>query len=705
MKKICLVARQNIINANGSGYHNDEGRRALDGIRYGAVKEIEDNVNPLSIWHQLRQEFETDNPGWRVDSYSIRLEDGSEIECTDKLRMQTANKADENFRKLAAMFPNAVTETINENGEVVRAIDKDVLMQEIACTVVDGNEERYQFTWPDKKKSVLLANAPINKTLRPCREESVDFDTTENLYIEGDNLEVLKLLQETYLGKIKMIYIDPPYNTGNDFVYEDDFAQSTDEYLANSGQFDEDGNRMVQNTESNGRFHTDWLNMIYPRLKLAKDLLTNDGVIFISIDDNEVDNLRKICDEIFGSQNYVGTVIWERAFAPKNDAKYFSASHDFIIVYAKNIGAFDIGKLPRTEEANARYKNPDNDPRGPWAADNMTVKTYSAAYDYPITTPNGTVISPANGRCWFTSKERMQKLIDEGRVYFGADGGNTPRLKRYLADVQQGMTPITIWKYDEVGHNQEGRQELKKIFDNKGYFDGPKPQRLMQRILKVANLSKESIVLDFFSGSASTAQAVLQMNADENKHCKFIMVQLPENCDENSDAAKAGFDTICEIGKERIRRAGAKIKEEAGLTAPKLDVGFRVLKCDTSNMKEVYYNPAKYEASLFSRLEENIKEDRTPEDLLFQVMLDLGVLLSSKIEETTIAGKKVFNVEDNYLIACFDRDVTEETIKAIAKRKPYYFVMRDSSMANDSVATNFDQIFATYSPDTVRKVL
>lgn len=627
----------------------------------------------------------------------------------DKLKMQTANKADENFKKLAEMFPNAVTEAIDENGEVVRAIDKDVLMQEISCKVVDGNEERYQFTWPDKKKSVLLANAPINKTLRPCREESVDFDNTENLYIEGDNLEVLKLLQETYLGKIKMIYIDPPYNTGNDFVYEDDFAQSTDEYLANSGQFDEDGNRLVKNLDSNGRFHTDWLNMIYPRLKIAKDLLTNDGVIFISIDDNEVDNLRKICDEIFGSQNYVGTVIWERAFAPKNDAKYFSASHDFIIVYAKNIGAFDIGKLPRTEEANARYKNPDNDPRGPWAADNMTVKTYSAAYDYPITTPNGTVISPANGRCWFTSKERMQKLIDEGRVYFGADGGNTPRLKRYLANVQQGMTPITIWKYDEVGHNQEGRQELKKIFDNKGYFDGPKPQRLMQRILKVANLSKESIVLDFFSGSASTAQAVLQMNADENKHCKFIMIQLPENCDENSDAAKAGFDTICEIGKERIRRAGAKIKEEAGLAAPNLDVGFRVLKCDSSNMKEVYYNPAEYEPSLFSRLEDNIKEDRTPEDLLFQVMLDLGILLSSKIqvrsENVGMRSYSYFDVEDGYLIACFDKNIDEEVITAIAKQKPYYFVMRDSSMANDSVATNFEQIFATYSPDTVRKVL
>ena len=623
----------------------------------------------------------------------------------DKLRMQTANKADENFKKLAAMFPNAVTETINEHGEVVRAIDKDVLMQEISCKVVDGNEERYQFTWPDKKKSVLLANAPINKTLRPCREESVDFDTTENLYIEGDNLEVLKLLQETYLGKIKMIYIDPPYNTGNDFVYEDDFAQSTDEYLANSGQFDEEGNRMVQNTESNGRFHTDWLNMMYPRLKLAKDLLSEDGVIFISLDDGEIDNLKKISDEVLGSQNYVGTVIWERAFAPKNDAKYFSTSHDFVLVYAKNIEDFEIGKLPRTQEANARYKNPDNDPRGPWAADNMTVKTYSAAYDYPITTPNGTVVNPTNGRCWFTSKERMQKLIEDGRVYFGADGGNTPRLKRYLADVQQGMTPTTIWKCDDVGHNQEGRQELKKLFDDKGYFDSPKPQRLMHRILKVANLLDNSIVLDFFSGSASTAHAVMQLNAEDGGHRKFIMVQLPEKCDEKSEAYKAGYKNICEIGKERIRRAGAKIKEEAGLAAQNLDTGFRVLKCDTSNMKDVYYNPAEYEVNMFSRLEDNIKEDRTPEDLLFQVMLDLGVLLSSKIEETTIAGKKVFNVEDNYLIACFDSDVSEETIKAIAKQKPYYFVMRDSSMASDSVATNFDQIFATYSPDTVRKVL
>lgn len=621
----------------------------------------------------------------------------------DKLKMQTANKADENFKKLAELFPNALTETIDENGEVVRAIDKDVLMQEINTKVVDGNEERYQFTWPDKKKSVLLANAPINKTLRPCREESVDFDNTENLYIEGDNLEVLKLLQETYLGKIKMIYIDPPYNTGNDFVYEDDFAQNMDEYLENSGQFDVEGNRLVKNLEGNGRFHTDWLNMIYPRLKLSKDLLVDEGVIFISIDENEVENLKKACNDIFGEKNFVGAVIWERAFAPKNDAKLFSDSHDYIVVYAKNLMDFKIGKLPRTEEANSRYKNPDNDPKGPWTADNMTVKTYSAAYDYEIVTPNGTIMKPTDGRCWFTSKERMQKLISEGRVWFGESGGNMPRLKRYLTDVQQGMTATTIWKFNEVGHNQEGRQELKSLFNDKGYFDGPKPVRLLRRILMIANLDKESIVLDFFAGSSTTAHAIMQLNAEAGGNRKFIMVQLPEETDEKSEAYKAGYKNICEIGKERIRRAAKKIAGEN--PDAKFDGGFRVLKCDSSNMKDVYYNPSEYEPSLFKKLEDNIKEDRTPEDLLFQVMLDLGVLLSGKIEETTIAGKKVFNVEENYLIACFDDNVTEDVITEIAKQKPYYFVMRDSSMANDCVATNFEQIFATYSPDTVRRVL
>ena len=639
----------------------------------------------------------------------------------DKLRMQTANKADENFRKLAEMFPNAVTETINENGEAVRAIDKDVLMQEISCTVVDGNEERYQFTWPDKKKSVLLANAPINKTLRPCREESVDFDTTENLYIEGDNLEVLKLLQETYLGKIKMIYIDPPYNTGNDFVYEDDFAQSTDEYLANSGQYDEDGNRMVQNTESNGRFHTDWLNMIYPRLKLAKDLLTDDGVIFISIDDNEQENLKKCCDEVFGNQNFVAQLVWERAFSPKNDARFVSNSHDYVLMYAKDITQFVIGRLPRTAEANARYSNPDNDPRGVWMSSDISVKTYNADCDYPITTPSGRVIEPPAGRCWSLSKNAFLERLQDNRIWFGPDGNGVPRIKRFLTDLKhEGMAPTSIMFFRDVGHSQEGAQEVSKLLDG-GFFSGPKPQRLMQRLLTLANLKSDSVVLDFFSGSASTAHAVMSKNAEDGGHRKFIMVQLPEATDEKSEAHKAGYKNICEIGKERIRRAGQKIRNEqlgirndadnSSLLTPNssLDIGFRVLKCDTSNMKEVYYNPAEYEASLFSRLEDNIKEDRTPEDLLFQVMLDLGILLSSKIqvrsEKVGMRSYSYFDVEDGYLIACFDKNIDEEVITAIAKQKPYYFVMRDSSMANDSVATNFDQIFATYSPDTVRKVL
>ncbi len=629
----------------------------------------------------------------------------------DKLKMHTPNKADENFKKLAALFPNAVTETIDENGVVVRAIDKDVLMQEISTTVVEGRDERYQFTWPDKKKSVLLANAPISKTLRPCPEESVSKNGTpgsfdsENLYIEGDNLEVLKLLQETYLGKVKMIYIDPPYNTGNDFVYEDDFAQSTEEYLANSGQYDEEGNRLVTNTESNGRFHTDWLNMIYPRLKLAKDLLSDDGVIFISIDENEIENLKKVANEIFGEQNFVGAVIWERAFAPKNDAKFFSDSHDYILVYAKNITAFKIGKLNRSEEANARYKNIDNDPRGAWTSGDLSVKTYNPSTDYPIKTPSGRIVNPPNGSCWRVSKEKFEELVKDSRIYFGSDGNNVPRLKRFLSEIQEGMTPTTLWKFQDVGHNQEGRQELKKLFDDKGYFDGPKPVRLLSRILQIANLTKGDVVLDFFSGSATTAHAVMQLNAEDGGNRKFIMVQVPELTAEKSEAYKAGYKTICEIGKERIRRAGAKIKEENPMSTMDLDVGFRVLKCDTSNMKDVYYTPDEYASDMFDMLTDNIKEDRTPQDLLFQVMLDMGVLLSSKIEQADIAGKKVFNVADNFLIACFDDDVTEETITAIAKQKPHYFVMRDSSLANDSVATNFDQIFATYSPDTIRKVL
>ena len=620
----------------------------------------------------------------------------------DKLRMQTANRADENFRKLAAMFPNAVTETINENGEVVRAIDKDVLMQEINTKVVDGKEERYQFTWPDKKKSVLLANAPINKTLRPCREESVDFDTTENLYIEGDNLEVLKLLQETYLGKIKMIYIDPPYNTGNDFVYEDDFAQSTDEYLANSGQFDEEGNRMVQNTESNGRFHTDWLNMIYPRLKLAKDLLSEDGVIFISIDDHEVENLKKLCGEIFGEQNFEGHIHWRRRHNQPNDkTKMIAVVTEHIIVYAKNsafLKSSGVGKLDLT----ATFSNPDNDPKGPWASKPWKIGSDQNGSKYTIVTPSGKVIDGE----WMGDETTYKRFLAEGRMYFPKNGDGMPRKKYYQFEREdEGQCATNWWSHEQFSHNQAANDCMTEMFGEKNVFSNPKPVELIRAMIKISNAKNESIILDFFSGSASTAHAVMNLNAEDGGQRKFIMVQIPEVTDEKSVAYKAGYKTICEIGKERIRRAGRKIKEDSPLTTQDLDIGFRVLKCDTSNMKDVYYNPSEYEVNMFSRLEDNIKEDRTPEDLLFQVMLDLGVLLSGKIEETTIAGKKVFNVEDNYLIACFDSDVTEETIKAIAKQKPYYFVMRDSSMANDSVATNFDQIFATYSPDTVRKVL
>ena len=620
----------------------------------------------------------------------------------EKMKMQTTNVVDENIKKIGELFPNCLTERLDENGKPEVAIDFDQLRQELSKDIVEGPEERYQFTWPDKRNAIRLANAPTTDTLRPCREESVDFDNTQNLYIEGDNLEVLKLLRQNYLGKIKMIYIDPPYNTGNDFVYNDDFAQSAGEYIHNSGQEDEEGNRLVANTESNGRFHTDWLNMIYPRLKVAKDLLCEDGVIFVSMDENEIDNLEKICNEIYGENNLVGKVIWERAFAPKNDAKYFSDSHDYIIVYARNINSFTIGLLPRTEEANARYKNPDNDPKGPWTPDNMTVKTYSASYDYEITTPNGTIMTPPNGRCWFTSKERMQKLIEEGRVWFGESGGNMPRLKRYLADVQQGMTPITIWKYTEVGHNQEGRQEVKQLFDGKGYFDGPKPLRLLKRIVTVANV-KGALILDFFSGSATTAHAVMQLNAEDGGNRKFIMVQLPEVTDEKSEAYKAGYKNICEIGKERIRRAGKKIKEESPLTTQDLDTGFRVLKLDSSNMRDVFYTPEAFtQQDLF---EDNIKGDRTEEDLLFQVMIELGIELSAKIDKTSIAGKTVWNVNEGYLMACFDEGVNESTIKEVAQQKPFYFVMRDSSLANDNVADNFEQIWEEYSKDTVRRIL
>ena len=631
----------------------------------------------------------------------------------DKLTMHTPNLADENYKKLAALFPNAVTETIDEaTGEVVRAIDKDVLMQEINTHVVDGREERYQFTWPDKKKAMLAANAPISATLRPIKADSVGKDGTpggwdsENLYIEGDNLDVLKLLRETYLGKVKMIYIDPPYNTGNDFVYEDDFAEDTDSYKGRSGQYDEQGNQLVQNTDSNGRFHTDWLNMIYPRMRVAKDLLTDDGVIFISIDDNEDENLRKCCDEVFGEQNFVAQLIWERAYAPKNDARFISNSHDYVLMYARDINNFTIGRLPRTEEANARYQNPDNDPRGVWKPSDLSVKTYNAACDYPITAPSGRVIEPPAGRCWSLSKNAFLERLHDNRIYFGADGNSVPCMKRFLTELKyDGMAPTSIMFYKDVGHSQEGAKEVTTLMDA-GVFDGPKPVRLLIRLLTLANLNDDSIVLDFFSGSATTAHALMQFNAEKGKHCKFITVQVPEETDKSGTAYKAGYRNICEIGKERIRRAAKKIREDTGLALSKdFDGGFRCLRLDSSNMQDVYYTPDATRQDLLSFTTDNIKPDRTPEDLLFQVMLDLGVLPSSTIAETEIGGKKVFDVADGFLLACFDKGVTTETVTAIAKKQPYYAVFRDASMADDSTATNFDQIFETYSPSTVRKVL
>ena len=578
------------------------------------------------------------------------------------------------------------------------------MRQLLSSDIVEGNEERYQFTWPDKRKAILAANAPINATLRPCPEESVDFDTTQNLYIEGDNLDVLKCLKETYLHKVKMIYIDPPYNTGNDFVYEDDFAESASEYLANSGQFDEQGNRLVTNTESNGRFHTDWLNMIYPRLKVARDLLTEDGVIFISIDDNEVENLRKVCDEIFGESNFIATLVWERAYSPKNDAKYISNSHDYVLMYAKSAANFVIGRLERTAEANARYSNPDNDPRGVWKPSDMSVKTYNAECDYSITTPSGRVVEPPAGRCWSLSRNAFRERLQDNRIWFGSDGSSVPCIKRFITELKHdGMAPTSILFYKDVGHSQEGAQEVVSLFGDKGVFDGPKPVRLLERLITLANLKEDSIVLDFFSGSATTAHAVMKKNVEKEKNCRFIMVQLPE---EVSDKKKdQGYKNICEIGKERIRRAGTKIKEENLEKAQHLDTGFRVLKLDSSNMKEVFYSPKETTQQDLFALVDNVKDDRTSGDLLFQVMLELGATLDSKIEESEVDGKTIFNVGDGYFVACFDQKVTDEVVTSIAKMQPTYAVLRDTSLADDATATNFEQIFKTYAPNTTTKIL
>ena len=656
----------------------------------------------------------------------------------ETLKMHSLDGVQRNIELIGKLFPNAITEVMRD-GKVEHAIDFDVLRQELSDSIVEGREERYQFTWPDKKKAMLAANAPITATLRPVVADSVGKDgmpggfDSENLYIEGDNLEVLKLLQETYLGKVKMIYIDPPYNTGNDFVYEDDFAQSAADYMDNSGQYDEEGNRMVTNTESNGRFHTDWLNMIYPRLKLAKDLLAEDGVIFISIDDNEIENSLKVCSEVFGKENYLACFPRVTKKAGKT-TEAIARNHDYLLSYAKS-SAVKL-YLPSHTDDGFKFSDEFIDTRGKYKL-NQTLDydslQYSASLDYPITVKGKTFypgqsyekyLERQKGNharadwAWRWSKELFEFGLKNGfivikdyeshsRIYTKTYQ-NCKIVKKgngFQLEYMERTKAISTLEFIENEYsNDNSKKNITQVFDA-AVFDYSKPVELLKTITSYAT-SMSDVVLDFFSGSATTAHAVMKLNAEDGGHRKFIMVQLPEKTDEKSEAYKAGYKNICEIGKERIRRAGRKIKEDAGLTAPAdLDIGFRCLRLDESNMKPVYYTPEETQQQDMFSLVDNVKPDRTPEDLLFQVMLDLGVLLSSPIEVKEIAGKKVFNVAEGFLLACFDHDVTEETVKAIAKMKPYYAVFRDSSMANDSVATNFDQIFETYSPETVRKVL
>ncbi len=618
----------------------------------------------------------------------------------DKMKFETPDLTSENIDKIAALFPNCVTEMRDGNGKLRRGINFEMLKQMLSPDVVDG-DECYEFTWVGKKASIVEANKPIRKTLRPCPEESKDWDTTENLYIEGDNLEVLKLLQEAYLGKVKMIYIDPPYNTGNDFIYNDRFEMDKQEYDQQIGLFDEEGNKQfVENSESNPRFHSDWCSMMYPRLMLARNMLAEDGVIFISIDDNEQGNLKKVCDEVFGTSNFINTIIWEKRYSPQNAVQWFSENHDFVLVYAKHKELWNPQLLERTEEMNSRYKNIDNDPRGPWKPVDSTAQGGHGTQSqfYTLTAPNGKQHTTPSGRCWLYTEPVMKQMIADNRIWFGEDGNNVPAIKRFLSEVKQGVACQTIWKYDNVGHSQEGKKELKALFPEGVPFDTPKPIRLLKRMVKLAG-KDDFTVLDFFSGSATTAHAVMQLNAEDGGHRKFIMIQLPEPCDEKSEAYKAGYKNICEIGKERIRRAGEKIKEKSPLTTQDLDIGFRVLKLDDSNMKDVYYAAEDYDQRSLMDMISNIKEDRTDLDLLFGCLLDWGLPLSMPYRSEQIDGCTVHTYNDGDLIACFDANVPESVVKEIAKRKPLRAVFRDSSFADSPSKINVFEIFKLYMPE------
>ncbi len=613
----------------------------------------------------------------------------------DKLKLHTPDLTAQNIEKLASLFPNCVTETKDAKGMLKRGIDFDQLRQELSDHVVEGPRERYHLDWPGKREALLAANAPIAKTLRPCREESVDFDTTQNLFIEGDNLDALKLLQETYLGKVKLIYIDPPYNTGKEFIYNDDFKTDTTAYFERSNQKDEDGERMVVNTESNGRFHSSWLTMLYPRLKLARNLLREDGTIFISIDDHEVSNLRKICDEIFGADNFRANIVWRRTVSGAVSGQGFAVSHDHILCYSRHSDA-ELGRLAVDDEED--YKNPDEDLRGPYKTQKLerTLEGARPTMTFEIETPNGPML-----RTWAVSPQKFKELLADNRIVFSRSG--TPYYKQFLSEYK-GRLPDTWWE-KEAGNNQEGAKELSALFTQKNLFTNPKPTKLILQALRIGALPSDSIILDFFAGSSTTAHALMKLNAEDGGYRRFVMVQIPDSCPEDSDARKAGFSVISDISKERIRRAGAKIKAENATTAPNLDIGFRVLKIDTSNMKDVYYAPDAVKQDELGLHTDNIKEERTPEDLLFQVLVDWGVDLALPITQETIAKKKVFFVDGNALAACFDPNITEELVKELAKKKPLRAVFRDSSYGSDSVKINVEQIFKLLSPTTELKSL
>ena len=606
----------------------------------------------------------------------------------NKLELSSVDGTQLNLEALYQIAPSCFTEVKNDKtGELRHVVNFKTLRQLLGDNAVEDADEMYQFTWPGKQEARREAARPTTKTLRPVVEDSVDWDNTQNLYIEGDNLEVLKLLQKSYMGKVKMIYIDPPYNTGNDFVYDDDFAFSQDDYDLFSGDVDELGNRYRKNTDSNARFHSDWCSMMYSRLMVARSLLTDDGVIFISIDDNEQRNLKNICDEIFGSSNFIAQLIWERAYSPKNDAKYISNSHDYVLMYALDLEKFTIGRLPRTEEANARYSNPDNDPRGVWKASDMSVKTYTSSCDYKITTPSGKIVEPPAGRCWSLSAKAFAERLQDNRIWFGPNGDSTPSIKRFLSELKyEGMAPTSILFYKEVGHSQEGAKEVVSLFGNKGVFDGPKPVRLLERLITLANLKSDSIVMDFFSGSATTAHALMKVNAEKQTSYKFILVQLPEEVSETKK--EQGYKTICGIGKERIRRAGKKIKEESPLTTQNLDTGFRVFRLADSNFEEVKKAPAEYDQAQLDLFLNNVKSDRTDLDLLFGAMLSWGVQLSLPMTSEEVDGKMIYSVNDGDLVACFADDITENIVKAMAEKQPLRVLFRDSCFTRDDAKIN-----------------